>query len=432
MPKASSIYRGAKRRAADGRAPKRKRQRSPVPLLILLLAAAVTWVFILGPGRGTLLSRFARVGSVQQGSVEVTASGEGLILRAESVYKAPVQGEVMVLLPEGERVRVGSPVVEVVSPSLLEELEAQVSSIRQDLAGFQAQDALRLSSLKDEALRLDRELIAAATGLQDALKGGDTTAIQKAWKHLERLYREREEKAASVASLEERLRTLLEDESQVVRQMEEASSVMEARETGCVSYAVDGLEALLDPGSGTEVTAATVYQADPQPAPIMTGDSVEAGAPLFKIVDVGSIRLALALQVQDALALAKKGEFLVRLLEPGSATFRVRAHEVGKKTGDDYAVITLEPLEFKEDLVTARRVKAEAILETLDGTLIPRGALAEVSGIEGVYVVEKATARFWPVTILGATGDSVVIEGISPGTSIVLTPFLVKDGSTVR
>jgi hypothetical protein len=105
---------------------------------------------------------------------------------------------------------------------------------------------------------------------------------------------------------------------------------------------------------------------------------------------------------------------------------------VGKKTGDDYAVITLEPLEFKEDLVTARRVKAEAILETLDGTLIPRGALAEVSGIEGVYVVEKATARFWPVTILGATGDSVVIEGISPGTSIVLTPFLVKDGSTVR
>jgi len=431
MPKARSIHRGTKRLAASGRAPKRKHRRSPAPLIILLLAAAAIWVLILGPGRGTLLCRFARIGTVQRGSMEVTVKGEGLILRAETVYRAPVQGEVTVLLPEGERVRVGSPVVEILNPSLIEELEAQAASIRQDLAGFEAQDALRLSSLKEEILRLDREITEAATGLQDALKGDDNTAIQKAWEHLERLYREREEKARAATSLEDRLSTLLEDQSRVVRQLEEASSLMEARETGCVSYAVDGLEALLDPRD-TEVTAATVYQADPKPAPISTGDSVEAGAPLFKIIDVGSIRLALALHVEDALSLATKGEFLVRFLEPGSAAFRVRAHGVGKKTGDDYAVITLEPLEFREDLVTARRVKAEAVLETFEGTVIPRGALAETSGVEGVYVVEKATARFRPVTILGIMGDSVVVEGVSPGTDIVLTPFLVKDGSIVR
>lgn len=400
--------------------------------MVLSSVALGVWALVSGLGRGSVFARFAKITTVQAGFTEVVVSGEGIILRRESLYRSPAKGEITLLLAEGERVRVGSPVLEISNPSLVEDLETQAADTRAQMVDFEAREAQRLAALKEEILSNDAEILEALASLQEAVRQGDAAGIGKSWDALDGLLQLREEKGREVRDLENQWEGLVEHEGRLERQISESSSIMESQETGVLSYCIDGLEDKMAPERLSEVTAATIYQIKPEPEPATTGSVVEAGAPLFKVIDTSTILFAMAMPSTDALSVAERGTVTVRLSGSDGRTFRAQALGVGRKTGDDYGVVNLEALEFLEEMVTLRRVEAEIVVDVYEGTVVPARAVVERSGVTGVFVVEKATARFRPVGVLGQDGKDLVVEGLPPGSDVVVTPSLVRDGSSVR
>jgi len=61
---------------------------------------------------------------------------------------------------------------------------------------------------------------------------------------------------------------------------------------------------------------------------------------------------------------------------------------------------------------------------------VPGKAVVRRGGQDGVFTVDGAarTCHFRPVTVIGGSGDQVVVEGLPTGTEVVSNPWLVKEG----
>ncbi len=72
-------------------------------------------------------------------------------------------------------------------------------------------------------------------------------------------------------------------------------------------------------------------------------------------------------------------------------------------------------------------------LPPMSGTIIPLTALVDRNDGIGVFVVESGLARFKPVREVAREGDSVLVEGIGPESTVVSRGALgLRDGATVQ
>jgi hypothetical protein len=78
--------------------------------------------------------------------------------------------------------------------------------------------------------------------------------------------------------------------------------------------------------------------------------------------------------------------------------------------------------------------RADITLGAQEVTLIPRTALVNRGGLDGVFVLDGAIARFRWLRTGREFGDSIeVVSGLSEGEQILATATdAVRDGSAVR
>jgi putative membrane fusion protein len=85
---------------------------------------------------GLVVANLAQVEQVKQGVVQSMLPAAGVLLRNEVVMKAPGAGKLKIVVAEGERVRVGELVAQVVAPSLQSSSGEQVFDLRAPLSGI--------------------------------------------------------------------------------------------------------------------------------------------------------------------------------------------------------------------------------------------------------------------------------------------------------
>jgi multidrug efflux pump subunit AcrA (membrane-fusion protein) len=70
------------------------------------------------------------------------------------------------------------------------------------------------------------------------------------------------------------------------------------------------------------------------------------------------------------------------------------------------------------------------------GVVIPREALIESDGGQGVYAVREGTLLFLPVRSVAGDGRSLVVDGLNGGEHVVVRPYLgwsrLSPGQAVR
>ncbi len=86
----------------------------------ILLATIGIYIFFLAYEfvSDMVIARLAGVEQIRQGVIQTSVKASGVIVRNERVVPAPRTGRLKVLVPEGQRVRVGETVAKVVVPSL--------------------------------------------------------------------------------------------------------------------------------------------------------------------------------------------------------------------------------------------------------------------------------------------------------------------------
>lgn len=106
------------RREAQVRVRVKRNPRQFFRKLILLIIALYVVFLVYGFIHGLLISRIAKVEQVKQGVIQNTVPVKGLLIRNEDIVNAPRNGKLKIIVPEGEKVRVGQVLAQVITASL--------------------------------------------------------------------------------------------------------------------------------------------------------------------------------------------------------------------------------------------------------------------------------------------------------------------------
>ncbi len=426
---------GRKRPSRRGRYRRRRTRRTGQKILLrfLVLAAAfvVVWM-VAGNGAEALFARLARARVVERGTLETVVRAEVMIVRREEVYRSPIQGRVELLVGEGSWVRGGEPVCRVEQSTAREQLLQERAEVTEELRRFQAEEGPELEQLRRRLADTDSRIRACLDELQQALAAPEPQDLQSIQAQLQELFAERGDLWTRYVRLKERGSTLEAKLAELERSLGELTVTIVSRTAGVVSYTLDGLEEAIDPARMDQLEAEALYRLAAKPHTVQAGERVKAGQPVFRVVEPTSAYLCIPLPTAHALRLLDRGQAGVRFVDfPGQVQGKVVALGPRSGDGEGYAVVTVLTEQYLEDFTYYRKVKAEVVVESVSGVLVPRTALVDREGQPGVYVLRRATVRYAPVTVQGQDRYWVAVEGIQEGTLVITTPWLVKEGMKI-
>lgn len=340
-----------------------------------------------------------------RGMLEVTAGAEALLVRRETVHLSPAAGEAVRLVDEGERVRVGSHVVEVRPAAASKPDPVPPPEVEPDAAGKEQQ----LQEMIAQFRALNEQIYRLAAQLREAESKGDAAAVEKLQEQMDDLAQKQGELADRMVALEQgRKPAQVRPKQQASRPAGPgAASLVEAQAAGIVVYRVDGLEHRHSPASLNRLTPAQVKALTAEEK-VLDG-MVQAGQPLFKVVENTRLWSALLVPSADAADL-KQGQRVTTRLQ--SFAGKPVAWRVDRKVtqGDETLLVLVSESTFPDELVTPRRTPVHLVLKQHSGFVVPAGAIQFQSDRAGVYLWDGRKSRFQPVKVIGKTGTHVAFE----------------------
>lgn len=398
--------------------------------LLLSLVLLLTWPYL----RTALLRATIPVGRGSLGTLEERTDGEAVFAGGVSLVIAPAPGNVRFLVRDGESVRTGQAIAEVGEPEAREAFDDSLEFAKARLAAYEKEtqeEFERLSAQVEDSyekavnlLFLSRE--ASAKGelellaQHESLLEAEEKSLRESADRLAEIEEERADLAARVAAIEAL----------------QASSVVQviSPTSGVFSTEVTSIEAkftkdYLAGKSAAEIAILAREAREIKPQTVKDGQPVQVGDSLGRVISGQSVSFFLPIKTEDKPSLRQDGR--VELALSDGTTLQARVTEVidGKPPG--YSIIVGE-ISVMPVSSLKKTDHVGLIAKTQSGVVLPKSALLEHEGRQGVLLVQKTFARFREVQVLMVKGDKAVVKGIDETDEIVLRGWGFLEGKRVR
>lgn len=203
-----------------------------------------------------------------------------------------------------------------------------------------------------------------------------------------------------------------------------------APRAGLVCYHPDGLEGVLKYDMLNNLDAEKLAALlDGQEEKVRAADVAESGTPLLKIVDnLVSPFLLVRFSTDQFNPMPKAGDWLTVQLSSGEK-LPVKIFDLKRLPGEVFMVAeTNNPREL--DLNT-RFISVNLIPASFEGIVIPKKALVESEGEQGVFVSSQRIVKQVPVEVIGTVGDQAAVSGLEVGRQFIVNPSLLKKGQRI-
>ena len=164
---------------------------------------------------------------------------------------------------------------------------------------------------------------------------------------------------------------------------------------------------------------------------LCSGDKVSRFQPLLKIIDNYYWYFSAVLPRDMGQLIAEKPE--VKIFFSFAPETPVRGEQVELEEKEDGTLLATWRIGRElPGLYDRRCCKAEIVYEEKPGVLIPKSALVEAGGKQGVYLLEKGAVRFQEVKLLLEKGEDVLVKNWEGQQRIIANPESVKEGQRFR
>lgn len=418
-------------REARGRRRRSRPLAASAAVLCLAVVALAVWSLYRGSSIWAVENRL-ECAQAAWGSVEQALELDGIVVRDEKVFVTPVSGTVKLVAFEGEKVRVGSIVAEVAEEEARQRVELPLKKAREDLAKFDAYARGRLDQLGKEVAACRLNVENEKRALARARSSGDaqgvrehTTDLAEAKKALDRAAQEleREQKALETKgqSFAQRVKQCEATYQRVVYQLH-------AESPGVVSFELDGLEHVLSPRTCKDLRPDEARSLVASPARIKAGVDVDAGQPIFRLIDNYRLLVLVLLRADQVAELDSSRVLRVRFgSSPGGPSLASKVLYTREAAPDGKQAMVLEVSSFPEDLYRGRHIRLNVIGKTVSGLLIPGRSVVHTDEGDIVYVPANLGVVRRPVRVKAADAQWAVVEGLREGQRVVINPSMVHE-----
>lgn len=347
---------------------------------------------------------------------------DALVIRSEQVVVAPVGGVVQRMVADGEKVRLGAPVVAIGPGTASGTPPATGPAQPAESAPPPASPGT--SAAQREYDRLSSQIYQLAVARNQAKYAGEAEKAADLEAQLDSLARQQAALIDQLGRAEPTQQVIPPAPaipaapSQVVDPL---ATVVTADSGGVVIYRTDGLETVLRPDQADSWSLSWLRSL-PYPDPKETGTgAVPAGQPVFKIVNEMDLELIVIIPA-ERLTEAKRTMIQqdgVTLRIPGKERTLTAQVKAMRQEGEELLLHLVGPLPAA-DSMAVRRIRATLLMETFEGIVVPRSAIDVQNGEQGVWVHEGGQYRFTPVRVVGGNQQEVAVKGELPPDAMLL------------
>lgn len=374
-------------------------------LTVETVAFAVLAVYLAGYLLSMLNKPRIAVETVAYGQIDVPTQYSGVIMRDETACYAEESGALYFSYAENEYVKKGSVVCVIKSGEDASSYEREIESINDSLLD---RNALYENPARSEEInRLNAKMRSEINRAIPLFMSGQTREVYKFKNALQSDIDTRNEVLLSDSG--SALSALFDRKSAFESRLGDATSSYAASTGGIVSYGVDGLESALSPENMMNVSREQTE--DPPEITGTAGRQVEAGSPLFKIVNSNTWYLCTYLENELALDWDMGMSKFIYFNEGGSGKILMKITAIERK--DDKTYVVFSSSKYLPDFINSRHVKFSLEEETYRGLKVPNMAITEKTallipsdyiyewyGSYGVYVKDGSGLAFKRVNVL--------------------------------
>lgn len=250
--------------------------------MIVVTISLVLFTLAIG---GSLVRYMTRaqpeIAVVGYGSVNITRITNGIIVRDERLYTAPLPGEVVFHVADGERVRRGTEVSSIENSAGIIPLAARSDELSRRIIDMQG--------LREDISAVSNEVAAINENIRMDL---DSRLISLSYGNREVLYNFRDSLEQNITLRNDRLlnentgavRMLADEHRQYASRIEENRAFIVATGGGIVSHTVDGFENVLNPRNLNDITREQTRMYVGRDS-FVQNRAVDTGDAVFKIIE---------------------------------------------------------------------------------------------------------------------------------------------------
>ncbi len=375
--------------------------------IIMLFCAALVILFIIIYVYPNVTGALLKTEIIEYGSLQVTDQVTAYIVRNETVYFADKAGSIQYNAEEGEQVRKGARILDII-PGGPTDQETAYQKLMERISRFNGGESL----FRDDIKKIRAQLAQLENERDAAMNAGEQEQSARIEQQRQRLSQKLDYiQAADAAAKEE-----IAGQNKLINGQENMPVNYTSQTNGVVSYYIDGCESEFTPENMTLLSRDKVQRLNIEVQNLVRENTL-ANEPLYKIVDHKKWYAVFWVAPEN----------IVKYEKGKKATLNL---PLGQVDGTIYDIIDdggqwLVILEFNryyEEFTQIRKVDAEVVTADYSGLIIKNENLAAKDGQPGVYVRDKSGEFvFKPVKIITSDGEWSLVE---------VSYFYTDDGAT--
>jgi putative membrane fusion protein len=338
---------------------------------------------------------------VEYGDIRSDERAKGLVVRNETVIRAPISGKISYIAPENIKVPVNTKLLEITEDRIDQKLINQYNDIIRQL---EASDL-------DIADRANDAIMNRLANIADLIDRRNLMAV-----HREKEMLARELVAANNGNSAGR-GALIDEKKRLEELIAEGIADQKALFPGIPVHTVDGYEEVLHPGGIDKIDPSGIESRDPSIVDLKR--RIEAGDPVLKLVDNYEwfIIVQLSKSFSDGLNIGS-----VVSVEAGGQQdeFSVKASVCSIQEQERHRIVALRITDYVPGMLDKRFIDISVVQNSVSGLVVP--AKAVIDGKQGpeVMVLYEGRTIGKRINIKGTDGNRVVVDSSQSGSELKL------------
>lgn len=353
-------------------------------------------------------------------TVEEKIEAEAIVIKKENLYKAEGNGNVKIVNNEGDRIAKGTEICKILLVNENSTLKQEAEELDKKIETLKSVEKEK-DIIKGDGEKLEENIENIINNIQKKINEEQYDEVEVLREKLNLYYGKQKDFSGENHLISQSIESLEEKRDALNKQHLDNTINYYANEAGIISYKIDGYEEIYSFNSKDNYNYSDFKLGNNKPISIQNGDSVNAGEPIFKIVDNFEWYIVLKIENLKDINSYEEGDSIFISSKDIGEEFKGTIIKINKN-GSKGTILAKFNTGFHK-IYDKRFLNLDIIKYKHDGFKIPKKSIVEKDGVKGVYIKDiSGIIKFKPIELIkeedkfayvgsGDSNNNIVLEG---------------------
>lgn len=366
---------------------------------------------------------------VEKDNVVDIITSKGIILKKETVYKADSKGTIIFNVDDGKKIRRNEKIAEI-NNATYESYKNKLKEIDREIEEYNRRISSQKETLKDDIQKNQGEIDYIIKEVQKNVAEQNYEEVKRLKDRLLIISDKKDAITNEKTLIMEQLSVAMKKKSEIVNKMKQANLIYYAEKSGILSKNIDGFEDEYSYTNLNQFKMSDLKDLEVKTKVKKNKEETNIGEPLFKIIESQEWFIMTKIS-NDNLGKLRKGMIVPITIDKNNQEIDATIVKLEKTKDNAFLVLKLD--KHLHDFYKQRDANLKIIKSTYSGLKVPRKAVVEKDGVNGVFIKDiSGVVKFREVKILKQMKDIIIIEPVGDKMPLKILDEVFVDGRKIN